>query len=222
MNLGITSTALTPELPATSALANLAYITCITFITFITLGRPNQPDDAMRLNLTLIASMIIALAGCAGAPSQVRVDKAEGVDLARCQSFDWLPQTKDAATLTDQRVRAAALATLERKGYTLSTDNPDCRISYVLTTHERPREKPQIGVGAGGGSRGVGGGIGVSLPIGQRNQFGATLVLDIVDAAKNAQIWSGTLDASIPNQELSEEGARAIVQEILAEFPSRK
>ena len=169
-----------------------------------------------------IAPLLFALAGCAGAPSSVRVDKAEGVDLARCQTFDWLPPTQEAASLTDQRVRAAALATLERKGYTLATDNPDCRISYVLTTHERPREKPQIGVGAGGGSRGVGGGIGVSLPIGQRDRFGATLVLDIVDASKNAQIWSGVLEASIPQQDLSEEDARSLVEEILSEFPNRK
>lgn len=171
--------------------------------------------------MTSLVVLAAALLGCAATSSQVRVDKASDVDLTQCRTFDWLPQTNDAASLTDQRVRSAALSTLEEKGYTLAKD-PDCRISYIFSTHERPLEKPQIGVGAGGGSRGVGGGIGVSLPIGKRNRFGGTLTLDVIDAAKNAQIWSGTLDASLPEQELSEEQARAIVREILSQFPDRQ
>lgn len=79
-----------------------------------------------------------------------------------------------------------------------------------------------VGVGAGGGSRGVVGGIGVSLPIGQRDRFRGTLTLDIVDTAKNAQIWSGTLDASLPEQELSEDAARVLVAEILSQYPDRQ
>lgn len=171
--------------------------------------------------MTSLVVLAIALSGCAATSSQVRVDKASDVDLTRCQTFDWLAQTSDAASLTDQRVRSAALAALEEKGYTLAKE-PDCRISYIFSTHERPVEKPRIGVGAGGGSRGVGGGIGVSLPVGKRNRFGGTLTLDVIDASKNAQIWSGALDVSLPEQELSEEQARAIVREILSQFPDRQ
>ena len=178
----------------------------------------------MRINLrlTFCAPLVMALAACAASSSQVRVDKAADVDLTRCRTFDWLPQTSDAASLTDQRVRAAALATLERKGYSLSTDEPDCRISYVFAAYERPQEKPRVGVGAGGGSRGVGAGIGVSLPVGRRDRFGGTLTLDVIDASKNAQVWSGSLDASFREQELGEREARALVEEILSQFPDRK
>lgn len=168
-----------------------------------------------------LTAMIFLLLGCA-TTSQVRVDKAPEVDLTQCQTFDWLSQTEDAASLTEQRVRAAALDELERKGYRLAQDSPDCRITYVFSNHERPREKPMVGVGAGGGSRGVVGGIGVSLPIGQRDRFRGTLTLDIVDTAKNAQIWSGTLDASLPEQELSEDAARVLVAEILSQYPDRQ
>ena len=70
----------------------------------------------MRINLRLIScALLMVLVGCAASSSQVRVDQAADVDLTRCRTFDWLPQTSDAASLTDQRVRAAALATLERK-----------------------------------------------------------------------------------------------------------
>lgn len=175
-----------------------------------------------RTHSAMYAVLLIVLSACAANTSQVRVDKAADVDLTRCRTFDWLPQTKDAASLTDQRVRAAALSTLEKKGYSLATEKPDCRISYVFNAYERPEEKPRIGVGAGGGSRGVGGGIGVSLPVGKRDRFGGTLVLDVVDTSKNAQIWSGALDASFSDNELSEEEAQALVEEILAQFPDRK
>ena len=41
-------------------------------------------------------------------------DKAADTDLA-CRTFDWRPASADAASLTDQRVRAAALKALEDK-----------------------------------------------------------------------------------------------------------
>ncbi|MFO7304350.1 MAG: DUF4136 domain-containing protein [Gammaproteobacteria bacterium] len=174
----------------------------------------------MMRKVTLMLSMALVLCACA-TTSEVRVDRAADVDLTRCRTFGWLSQTKDPESLTDRRVRAAALAELERKGYSLEQDAPDCRITYIFSAYERPTPKPRVGVGASGGSRGMGGGIGVSLPIGRQDRYRATLTLDVVDTAKNAQIWSGALDVSLSEPELSEEAARAIVAEILAHFPDR-
>jgi hypothetical protein len=168
-----------------------------------------------------LALAYLLLGACATNSSAVRVDRAD-TDLAKCQTFDWLQPTNSTASLTDQRIRAAALAELESKGYTLETDDPDCRISYVLSTFERPQAKPRVGVGAGGGSGGIGGGIGVSLPVGRRDTHGGTLTIDIIDVDSNAQVWSGTLDASFAAAELNEDEARATVNKILAEFPNRK
>ncbi len=174
-----------------------------------------------RSRIVVVALCAAAVAGCASTGSPVRVDKAD-TDVGKCQSFDWLAPTKEAASLTDQRVRAAALAEIERKGYTLSTENPDCRITYQLSTFERPVAKPRVGAGVGGGSGGIGGGIGVSLPVGKRDRHGGTLTIDIVDVDSNSQIWSGALDASFAAAELSEDEAREGVARILKEFPSRK
>ena len=142
-------------------------------------------------------------------------------DLAKCRTFDWHPASSDAASFTEQRVRTAALKQLQEKGYSLSTDKPDCRITYVLSTQDRPKPKPSVGVGAGGGSGGVRGGIGVSLPIGRHKEQVGTFTLDIVDVAQNAQIWSGTVDVAYRAGEVSDEDAAEAVQVILAEFPDR-
>jgi hypothetical protein len=173
-----------------------------------------------RISIECASVALLALAGCATPSSDVRVDKGDS-DLSKCRTFDWHPASADAASFTEQRVRAAALKQLEEKGYTLSPDKPDCRITYVLDTQERPKPKPSIGVGAGGGSRGVGGGIGVSLPIGGHKAQVGSFTLDVVDVAQNAQIWSGTVDVTYRAGEVSEEDAAASVRVILAEFPDR-
>lgn len=170
----------------------------------------------MRLALSII---IIVAAGCASQTSTVRVQTAEAVP--QCQTFAWNPISGDAASFTDQRVRGEVMQTLQAKGYTESADKPDCRIAYHLSTHEVPKSKPRVGVGMGGGSGGVGGGIGVSLPVGKKKGQNGTFTLDVIDAAKNAQVWSGSIDAAFASAELSDAEAKAVVKKVLAEFPDR-
>lgn len=162
------------------------------------------------------------LAGCtATAPSRVRVDMAES-GLPKCQSFEWLPTPQQPASFTEQRVKSAVMAQLKEKGYTEATEKGDCRVTYVLDIYERPKNKPSVGVGAGGGSGGIGGGIGISLPIGKKNEQAGTFTLDIVDAAKNAQVWSGSLDASFMQAELNEDEVREVVATVLEKYPDRE
>jgi Domain of unknown function (DUF4136) len=171
-----------------------------------------------RILFVCLAAALLAVGGCATPASDVRVDKAD-TELSKCRTFDWHQASSDAASFTDQRVRDAALQQLQAKGYSLATDKPDCRIAYVLSTQDRPKPKPSVGVGAGGGSGGVRGGIGVSLPIGRHKEQVGTFTLDIIDAAQNAQIWSGTVDVSFRAGEVSEQDATEAVRVILAEFP---
>ena len=164
------------------------------------------------------------LAGCAGMQSRspVRVDMAES-GLPDCQSFTWIPTAQQPASLTEQRVQREVMAKLKQKGYNeAAKESADCRVTYVLDLHEVPRSKPRVGVGGGGGSGGIGGGIGVSLPIGKRDEQAGTFTIDVVDAAKNAQVWSGALDASFAKAELNEDETREVVAKVLERFPDRK
>ncbi len=171
---------------------------------------------------TVLSSLmgVAMLAGCtATAPSRVRVDMAES-GLPDCKTFEWLPTQQQPATLTEQRVKSEVLAKLKDKGYA-EAEKADCRVTYVLNIHERPKSKPSVGVGAGGGSGGLGGGIGVSLPIGKRNEQAGTFTIDVVDAAKNAQVWSGSIDATFAKAELNENEAREVVAKVLDKYPNR-
>lgn len=174
-----------------------------------------------KLLFSIPISMFVlaSLAGCASPSARVRVDQAEG-GLPDCRTFAWHAISGDAASLSDQRVKAAVMAALEAKGYEQATENPDCRIAYHMTTREIPKAKPSVGVGVGGGSRGVGGGIGVSLPVGRRAAYTGTFTLDVIDASKNAQVWSGSIDVELAEAELSEQDAHELAKEVLGAFPN--
>jgi hypothetical protein len=171
--------------------------------------------------IAMSAALALLSTGCATSGSNVRVDTIEG-ELPKCQTFSWNPAPSgDAASFTEQRVRSAVMARLKAKGYTDASDKADCRIAYQLSSHEIERAKPSVGVGVGGGSRGMGGGIGVSLPIGKRKGERGTFTLDVIDSAKNAQVWSGSVDAAFDSAELSEAEAQDLVDAVLARYPDR-
>lgn len=169
-----------------------------------------------RLRHCALELSVIAIQPAAQADSDVRVDKAN-VDLGMCQTFSWHAQSHDPASFTDQRVRAAVMATLEAKGYIETPENPDCRVSYVFSSQGvSTRSGPRIGVGVG---RGIGG-IGVDMPIGRKKQSG-TITIDVIDAARSAQIWSGSLDVTLKSAEVTEAEVNKWVAKVLAEYPSR-
>lgn len=171
------------------------------------------------LNRLILIASVAGFTACA-TNDPVRVDQAEA-GVGQCKTFEWLAQANASTSLSEQRIRDVALAELGRKGYSVSTDKPDCRITYALNSHEIPKERPRVGAGVGGGSGGLGGGIGVSIPIGKRDSHAGTLTIDIVEVAKNSQIWSGSLDASFAGAELNEEEAADLVKAILDRFPNR-
>ncbi|HVF16352.1 MAG TPA: DUF4136 domain-containing protein [Steroidobacteraceae bacterium] len=174
-----------------------------------------------RTRLILSSIMVGSLAACATQSERVRVDQVEG-GLPNCRTFAWHTVSGDAASFSDQRVRTAVMEQLKAKGYQEAAENPDCRVAYRLTTREIPKAKPGVGVGVGGGSGGIGGGIGVSLPIGQKSGFTGTFALDVIDAAKSAQVWSGTLEAELAAAEVTEEEARDLASEVLSAYPNLK
>jgi len=176
-----------------------------------------------RASRTFIVAMAtVAVAACSTPSSQVRVDQAEG-GLPACRTFAWNPNTQEAATFSDQRMRAAVMRRLQSKGYEQATEKADCRIAYQLSSREIPKAKPGVGVGVGGGSGGVGGGIGISLPIGRKKGgYSGTFTLDIIDNTKNAQVWSGSVDTELKSAEVSDSEAEQLANDVLAAYPDSK
>ena len=169
-----------------------------------------------------VVGIAVAMSACATDNSNVRVDQDKTADLAHCRTFGWHPADQQgASSLNEQRIRSAVMQTLKSKGYSEAADTPDCRVSYSLETRELRKHGPSVGVGAGGGSGGLGGGIGISLPLGRKHKFASTLVIDVIDATRNAQIWTASLDETLHGQDISEDEAQRAVKEILGRYPNR-
>jgi hypothetical protein len=176
--------------------------------------------------LIMMTATLALLSACASAP-KVRVDQDANTNFAAYKTFGWfVMEKKEGAqpldSLQSQRVRAAVLSAMQAKGYELDEANPNFKISYVLHVYERPKESGmRIGVGAGGGSGNVGGGVGLSVPVGKRNESVAALTLDIVDAARNAQVWTAAYELPLKDKDLSDAEAKKLVDTVLAKYPVR-
>jgi hypothetical protein len=169
--------------------------------------------------------ILIAIVGCASAP-KVRVDKDSHVNFANYKTFAWFePQaaTKDQPktdSLVSQRVRSTVIAAMQSKGYSLAEAQPDFRVSYVLNVYERPKESGmRLGVGAGGGSGNVAGGVGLSIPIGKRTEFVGAMTIDIIDGKRNSQVWTGSYEMIVKSRDISDTDASKLVGTILAKYP---
>jgi Domain of unknown function (DUF4136) len=181
-----------------------------------------------RTSFTVV--MIIALlAACSGAP-KVRVDQDSHAKFADYKTFAWLePEPADAAdakaevaTLADRRVSTSVTAALQGKGYMFDEAHPDVRVSYEFKVYERPKQSGlRIGLGAGGGSGNVAGGVGVSLPVGKRTETVATMAVNVVDAALNRQVWFGSSEVILSGADATDADVQNLTDTILAKYPVR-
>jgi len=177
----------------------------------------------MRKFIRLCSTIALAslLSACASQP-KVRVDKDAGTNLAAYKTFGWFAEKKDeqADSLVSRRVRTAVIASLQSKGYALNEAAPDVQISYALRVYEKPKDSGmRIGVGAGGGSGNVAGGVGLSIPVGKRNENVAAMTLDAVDPTRKAQVWTASYEMRIAGQDITDAEAQKLIDILLEKYP---
>lgn len=176
----------------------------------------------------LTVMMAALLAACSSGP-KVRADQDSHANFANYKTFTWLEskpaadESVEANTLVAQRARASLSAALQAKGYTLDEARPDVRVSYVLNVYERPKQSGlRLGIGAGGGSGNVAGGVGVSLPVGKRKETVAAMTVDVFDAARNAPVWHGSSEKIVSGENATDADVQSLTDSILSKYPSQK
>jgi hypothetical protein len=183
-----------------------------------------------RVPLAFATLMLAAasLTGCASAPPVHSMQDPQA-NFNTFSTFAWdRPQeTAEAAqpiSLLDSNIRAAITGELQKKGYAeaVAGASPNLVLQYETAAGEKLKSNPvRIGVGMGGYGNSGGAGVGVSSPS-ARNVREGTLVLRVIDPARNAEVWNGRV-----SRELGKGGAPdpALIQnavgELLQEFPSR-
>jgi hypothetical protein len=163
-----------------------------------------------------IAAAALVAAGCATPPKAI-VDSAD--EPWACGTFGWLDPDRTASIL-EQRIRNEVAAGLEAKGYRKVDASPDCLVAAGMVSGVRSRSPVSVGVGAGSWGGNVGGSVGVSMPVGGARE-NRNLAIDVVDAARRAEVWRGTLEGAFREPDPGAEEIAAAVALLLEQFPAR-
>lgn len=167
------------------------------------------------------STLALVLAACGTTAPRISTDAM--ADAPECRSFAWAPADERPLSLADQQLRDLLLDTMRAKGYTLAEADADCVLYHRFGTGQTAtRSGPSVGLGVGGGSSRVGGGLGLSFPLGGGSRSGAQLLVDVVDAGRNEQVWGGTAELTLADAQPTQAELADAVSRLLQQYPDRR
>jgi hypothetical protein len=191
----------------------------------------NMPQHP-RVSLAFPGLLMVAVSltgGCTSTPPPVLSMQDPQANFNTFTTFAWAKRnaadgSEQPVSILDSNIQAAITSELQRKGYAeaVAGASPNLVLQYETAAAEKIKSNPfRIGIGMGGvGSSGAAG-VGVSSPDAKNVREG-TLVLRVVDPARNAEVWNGRV-----SRELGKGGPpdpaliQSAVGELLKEFPAR-
>lgn len=171
--------------------------------------------------------LLTALAACSSlAPPKPQSQTAPGANLAAYSTFGWASVTGKAPgdepmRMLDVNIRTAILAELTKRGYTETEDHPQMLITYDTEAQEKIKSNPfRIGIGIGSFGSNVGGSVNVGSPSVQ-SYIEGRLVIHVLDAAENKEVWFGTVSGRVDNTNLDAAAVARDVALTMQDFPIR-
>jgi hypothetical protein len=181
-----------------------------------------------RLKALLLITCAVALASCQS-NSNVRSDTAPGVNFADFHTWGFYsPLNTDASgvsSITTQHLKNSVTREMNRAGFTYSEQNPDLLVNFGVSTRNRTTTAPSTNVGVGYHRRSSSGmGMGMSMNtnnVNTRTVTDGALTIDIVDRARNEQVWTGSTSGELPRNSSSNAGViDSAVTSIFRQFPA--
>lgn len=172
------------------------------------------------------AAIALALvAGCATAPAEPATMKDVQADFSAYRTFGWYPQANSGQTrsIVDGYIRTAIENEMQRKGYLLAPEDatPDLLIEYEAASEEKLKSKPfRIGIGIGGYGSSGGASVGTSTS-GVKEVKEGTLVIHVVDPARNKEVWRGTVSRELKEGTVDQGAVNEAVVDAFTDFPRR-
>lgn len=165
-----------------------------------------------------ILLLLLCVASCA--PIYVNHDYEKSVDFSEYKTYNFFTDINSGLSALDEKRLIAALdAKLTAMGFQ-KTENASFLID-IKSDEFQENSRNTVGVGLGGGNRGIGGGISVGIPIGQAN-INKRIVVEFVDDSKMGLFWQATSESGFkPNEKPEKREAKfvAIVDKMLENFP---
>ncbi len=170
----------------------------------------------------LIVLLVLGLVGLAACQTvKVDTDYDETVDFSSYQTFDWMPQPREATRnpqindIMDNRIKRAIEGELIAGGYQKNrSGRPDVYVVYHTTT-QRQVDRTYIerwGYGRRGRFRRTG-------AVRVESYKEGTLIIDLVDAERRELVWRGTATGAVSDLRQTEKKLFGAVERIFEVFP---
>ena len=188
--------------------------------------------NARNRTLRAIFAILIALPGLSSCATTVRSDFDRDVIFSRYQTFDWIappiraseaelrpdPQGPFARnSLLDKRIRAAVTSNLRARGYRyVEGGESNFRLNYHVTFKDK-----LVGSGSDFGYTGRyhRGAFSSGFHWSVRQYQQGTVIIDIVDRAKDQLVWRGWVVSRNRDGNYDEAEINRAVNQILMRFP---
>lgn len=172
-----------------------------------------------RRALTVSATLLILLAGCATGPS-IRSDYDRSADFASYRTYDFASELgTDRAgysTLITSHFKRSISEELEKRGYRRSESNPDLLVNFFVAISEktdvRSSPAPTFGVGYYGYRYGLyTAWPAYSADVRTVTYKTGTANIDIIDAKRKQLVWEGIAEGRVTDEALENPGDRKSV-----------
>lgn len=156
-------------------------------------------------------------------PIRVNYDYERTTDFTKYKTYNYYSDLNSGLSELDiKRLLDALDESLQNKGFSLS-ETPDFFID-IKSSEYKEVQNSSVGVGIGGGSGNVGGGMSIGIPIGQAD-INRQIQFDFVDEKGIGLFWQALSESSFtPNSspEKREALLKAIVVKVLEGYPPKK
>jgi len=166
----------------------------------------------------MILLVVVSVISCSTV--SVNYDFDKNVDFSNYSTYNYYPEMQTGLSdLDSKRLFNAIDSTMQMRGILLS-EEPDFYINIQSKSYVIPNNST-VGVGIGGTSGNVGGGVSIGVPVGGSN-LERELIFDLVDSQKDALFWQAI---SLSNfSENNSPGAREkklyeIVAKVFSKYP---
>lgn len=163
--------------------------------------------------------ILLVLTSCGSA--RVNYDYDNQTDFTSYATYNYFGDMETGLSeLDEKRLMDAMDATLGEKGFMFS-EEPDMFINIKSVVFREQSSGSNVGVGLGGGNRGIGGGVSIGIPVGGPKMT-RELQIDFVDSNKDMLIWQAISESPFREGDTPQEKSeniQAVVNKIFSKYP---
>lgn len=165
--------------------------------------------------------VFVCVVSCA--PIYVNYDYEKSTNFSQYKTYNFYDDMETGFTGLDEKRFILALETkLNSMGFK-KTETPDFLID-IKSSEYQENQSNTVGVGLGGGNRGLGGGISVGIPVGHAN-INREIIIEFVDDSKTGLFWQAKSESRFnpnTNPEKRQVRMEAIVDKMIQEYPPKE